>query len=186
MPKATKAPAKKKSTAKVGGGGVGTRVSKLNLKIVIPIVVLVAALGGFYIFRKSSASWVLFRSADQINGPQVKKQNGQNTVHVVTNGSVSTWVTNYEIMSGSVKRICATVPVVSKDDKWYIKIQVLAEGAYYFGETDWINSTKLCTRRGSDFETFKQRLGNRNGAEIRIQSNSYKAQAWVANIYGEL
>ncbi len=46
---------KKKSTAKVGGGGVGTKKSKFNLKIMIPVVVLVAALGGFYIFRKSSA-----------------------------------------------------------------------------------------------------------------------------------
>lgn len=47
---------KKKPTAKVGGGGVGTRTSKFNLKIVIPIVLVVAALGGFYIFRKSGAS----------------------------------------------------------------------------------------------------------------------------------
>lgn len=52
MPKAT---SKKKTASKVGGGGVGTRASKFNLKIVIPIVLVVAALGGFYIFQKSSA-----------------------------------------------------------------------------------------------------------------------------------
>lgn len=49
---------KKKPATKVGGGGVGTRVSKFNLKLVIPIVLVVAALGGFYIFRKSGASAV--------------------------------------------------------------------------------------------------------------------------------
>ncbi len=50
---------KKKPAAKVGGGGVGTKKSKFNFKIMIPVVVLVAALGGFYIFQKSSAAvWV--------------------------------------------------------------------------------------------------------------------------------
>src|SRR5690606_1348065 len=39
-------------------GGVNTKKSKLNLKLVVPIVLLVAALGGFYIFKKSSAAGV--------------------------------------------------------------------------------------------------------------------------------
>lgn len=47
---------KKKVSAKVGGGGIGTKKSRLSLKLVIPIVLIVAALGGFYIFRKSGAS----------------------------------------------------------------------------------------------------------------------------------
>lgn len=51
---------KKKPASKVGGGGVGTRVSKFNLKLVIPVVLVVAALGGFYIFQKSSASSYTF------------------------------------------------------------------------------------------------------------------------------
>lgn len=45
------------------GGGIGTRVSKFNLKIVIPVVLVVAALGGFYIFQKSNAaSWTVAKS----------------------------------------------------------------------------------------------------------------------------
>ena len=77
MPKAT---SKKKTATKVGGGGVGTRVSKFNLKLVIPIVLVVAALGGFYIFRKSSAgageSFSIPAASSSVSGGQVVEKNG--------------------------------------------------------------------------------------------------------------
>lgn len=67
---------KKKPAAKVGGGGVGTRKSKFNLKLVIPIVVVVAALGGFYIFRKSGAAeyYALTGAGDMQKGDGLRYQ----------------------------------------------------------------------------------------------------------------
>lgn len=53
MPKAT---SKKKTASRVGGGGVGTRVSKLNLKVVIPIIAVIAGLGGFLVYRSFASS----------------------------------------------------------------------------------------------------------------------------------
>ncbi len=101
---------KKKPTAKVGGGGVGTRVSKLNLKIVIPIVVVVAALGGFYIFQKSSASssntFSRFAKNGQIAGGTTQnKNNGDIYVFNDTGDSLYSWVAESEYKI--TREVCA-------------------------------------------------------------------------------
>jgi hypothetical protein len=97
------------SGSKVGGGGVGTRVSKFNLKIVIPIVVVVAALGGFYIFRKSGASgnYTFVRNAHQMTGGNVQKKLDGVTYMFLESGKISTMTTGLEI--GSSNQICAHV-----------------------------------------------------------------------------
>ena len=99
----------KTSSVKVGGGGVGTRVSKLNLKIVIPIVVLVAALGGFYIFRKSGASgnYTFVRNAGQMTGGTVQKKSDGVTYIFLKSGTIATLTTASEIRSSS--KVCAHV-----------------------------------------------------------------------------
>lgn len=101
MPKTT---SKKKTASRVGGGGVGTKVSKLNLKIVIPIVVLVAALGGFYIFKKSSAS------SYSLSGGQEHTKTDGKPGYINTGGPL----TSYSFNGFSGRTICTNITALKR------------------------------------------------------------------------
>jgi len=92
------------SGAKVGGGGVGTKKSKFNFKIMIPVVVLVAALGGFYIFKKSSAgsgnSFIRLAKDGQIGGgTRTTKTNGNIYTFNDKGGKLTSWLTVNEFIN---------------------------------------------------------------------------------------
>ena len=146
MPKTTNS--KKKPTAKVGGGGVGTKVSKLNLKIVIPIIVLVAALGGFYIFQKSSASagYTFIRYADGMTGGTAQKVDGVS--YRMLQDRPSTLITAAEMKNS--KQICAHWKTMGSAPWGRIKIEVKSSTGSYISSNwvDWSNSStsgNVCT-----------------------------------------
>ncbi len=170
MPKVTKAPAKKKSTAKVGGGGVGTRVSKLNLKIVIPIVVLVAALGGFYIFKKSSAATWVTHSTRSFSTPLVISASGSGGIHVFFDGSTVIG----EPLSGPYSyRYCAWV----RAPKGRVKVEYW--GAIAKSSFDLPQSTSFTKKCGGAVQVGKNdrphspymQISNRNSdaATVEVQ-----------------
>lgn len=46
-----------KTKVRAGGGGLASKKqNKVNIKLAVPVVLITAAIGGFYIFQKSSAS----------------------------------------------------------------------------------------------------------------------------------
>src|SRR5574338_788249 len=132
---------KKKPTTKVGGGGVNTKKSRFNLKIAIPVVLLIAALGGFYIFKKSSAATTTRNASQIIGGRTVTKSTGYSYKEITRGQTASIWVTSQEATSSDA--VCVKVIGVSGQAEMWIDVTYSYYYRYFYSNS----GSKICMRR---------------------------------------
>lgn len=109
----------KRNTTITGSTNLKTKPKWMNWKVILPLIVIVAAFGGYYYVKQSEASGYSFiRNANQMQGGQlVRKSNGATFRQARYNERIHTIVHSDELNTRRTNRVCAFVKNISSDTR---------------------------------------------------------------------
>ena len=108
----TKRPATKQSSTVKGSSNLKTKPKWMNWKVIVPLIVVVAGVGGYYYVKQSEASkYTFIRNARQMSGGQlVRKSNGATFRVARSNQEIATLASRQDLFNPyATRRVCALV-----------------------------------------------------------------------------